>query len=271
MKATLHYAEGDVRVDFSRGIDLSTRIDFYGPQPNAFGIPRARSAPFKAGSFVGDTRRGGSVNCETFVLNPHGNGTHTECVGHIVDERVSVSSLLAQTILRATLISVYPEPIGTSHETYSAPHLPEDIVITARAIQNAIGDRSPVDALILRTLPNPVSKRVQHFSGHNPPFFSDEAMRLIAGFDIQHLLVDFPSVDREEDGGMLPNHHVFWGVELGSRVAPVDLAAKTITEMAFIPDELEDGAGVLTIQVPDLALDAAPSRPRFFRIESLAS
>lgn len=263
MKATLHFADKDVIVDLSKGHDLSTRLDFYGDQPNAFGIPMAHSAPFRAGSFVGDTRLGGSVNCETFSVNPHGNGTHTECVGHIVDARLSVSEMVQKTFMRGHIVSVFPEPLGTSEETYPAPHRPEDIVVTRRSLEQALGNHHPGEALIIRTLPNTQAKRTQHFSGSNPTYLSFEAMQWIVDLQVQHLLVDFPSVDREEDGGILPNHHVFWGVEFGARHCdPVSM--KTISEMIFVPEDLCDGPGVLNLQLPDVLLDAVPSRPRWF-------
>ena len=42
------------------------------------------------GQFIGDTRMGGPCNFETYSITPHCNGTHTECVGHITNERVSI-------------------------------------------------------------------------------------------------------------------------------------------------------------------------------------
>ena len=42
--------------------------------------------PVVAGDFVGSTASGGPVNFFNIRVNPHGNGTHTECVGHIARE-----------------------------------------------------------------------------------------------------------------------------------------------------------------------------------------
>ena len=60
------------------------------------------------GSFVGDTRLGGAVNFVNVMLNPHGNGTHTECYGHIATERVSLHHCLRQFHFSAKLISILP-------------------------------------------------------------------------------------------------------------------------------------------------------------------
>ena len=39
----------------------------------AFGLPGATTSAVQAGAFVGDVRRGGSCNCETHVITPHGD------------------------------------------------------------------------------------------------------------------------------------------------------------------------------------------------------
>ena len=266
MKATLHFVSGDVKIDLESGVDLSTRLEFEGQQPSAFGLPRAWSETFRAGGFVGDTRLGGGVNCETVTLNPHGNGTHTECVGHIVDERVYVSDILQDVFSKALVISVHPEPIGTTNENYEAQHADDDIVVTAKSLATAINQADLSGwALIIRTLPNPESKRHAHFSGHQPTYFTREAMALIYQAGVKHLLVDFPSVDREDDGGLLPNHHVFWDVPAGTHAFLNVPSSNTITEMIYVPDSVVDGVGVLTIQIPDFAMDAAPSRPLYFK------
>jgi hypothetical protein len=76
--------------DYRRRSTSRSRLNFNGPQPNAYGVERARSIPCAAGDLVGDTRQGGSCNFEQYTFIPHCNGTHTECVGHITNERIAV-------------------------------------------------------------------------------------------------------------------------------------------------------------------------------------
>lgn len=267
MKATLHMPHGDVVVDLASGRDISTTLEFHGEQANAFGLPRAEAEPFRAGPFVGDTREGGSVNCETVTLNPHGNGTHTECVGHIVNERVRISDVLEDTLSLCEIVSITPESLSESGESYEAPHSPEDLVVTKAALSAAWSHAAGVNAMVIRTLPNPDEKRHRTFSGNNPVYFTTDAMTFIRQLNIKHLLVDFPSVDREEDGGVLPNHHIFWEVPIGTHQLVNVGLPHTITEMIYVPDDVVDGLYALTIQIPDFALDAAPSRPRIFNLE----
>ena len=90
-------------------IDLSIPLSFNGPQPNAWGVERATSRPVVAGDLIGDTRRGGSVNFEQYTFIPHCSGTHTECVGHITHDRISIRACLNDILIPALLVSVKPE------------------------------------------------------------------------------------------------------------------------------------------------------------------
>jgi hypothetical protein len=66
--------------------------------------------------------------------------------------------------------------------------------------------------------------------------------------------VDTPSIDKADDGGLLGNHRRFFK------------QGKTISELLFIPDALQDGFGFLQFQIPNWSLDSAPSRPIFFSV-----
>ena len=81
-------------VDFSSFNDLSIPINFNGKQPNTYGVDKAISFAYEDGKFIGDTRKGCPCNFETYSITPHCNGTHTECIGHITDERISILSSL---------------------------------------------------------------------------------------------------------------------------------------------------------------------------------
>src|SRR5690606_13966067 len=103
--------------DLSHPIDLAIPLDFDGHQPSCFGAPPARRTHFGVDGWIGDTRRGGSCNVQVLQLNPHCNGTHTECVGHIVDDAVHAATVLRGGLLPATLISIAPTHASgeTSH------------------------------------------------------------------------------------------------------------------------------------------------------------
>ena len=85
-------------------------------------------------------------------------------------------------------------------------------------------------------------------------------VELLNEVGVKHLLVDVPSVDREQDGGKLIFHHAYWGVPDNQRFD------RTITELIYIDDMAEDGPYLLTIETAQFGNDATPSRPIIYPI-----
>jgi hypothetical protein len=77
---------------------------------------------------------------------------------------------------------------------------------------------------------------------------------------VDHLLLDLPSVDRESDGGELVFHHAFWEVPSKPNFK------RTITELIFVDNKIEDGLYLLNIQMAPFENDASPSRPVLYEI-----
>ena len=259
------------RVDLRSPVDLSIPLDFDGPQPNAFGLPRAWRSPYRAGDFVASVEHGAGFNCMDIGLNPHGNGTHTECVGHICAGDHFVHDHLREAFIPATLLSVELDTLARAGESYLPLAQPHELVITAAALHLAWlasgADALWMDALIVRTFPNDPQKRSALWSGQSPAYLSFEAMRWIVNRQVRHLLVDLPSVDREQDQGLLPNHHTFWHVPQGQQQPSPLSQGRTITELIHAPSSLPDGPALLNLQIPPFLLDAAPSRPLLYRLD----
>jgi kynurenine formamidase len=238
------------------GHDISIPLRFNEAQPTFFGAPAASAHAITAGSFVGDVRHGGSCNCSVHTLAPHCNGTHTECVGHITEERLSVRDLAIRHLSAALLTSVTPE---------ASVEISGDRVISLPALRKALGNANLSDyqALVVRTLPNDSAKLTCNYdAGPMPPYFTIDAMRHIVEHGVDTLVVDLPSIDRAQDGGKLAAHRVFWGMPAGSTsAASATRQHATITEMAFIDDAVVDGPYLLNLQVAPFVIDAAPSRP----------
>lgn len=261
------------KIDGENPLDISIPLDFRGAQPNAYGVEKATAKACEAGALVGDTRRGGSCNFEQYKFIPHCNGTHTECVGHLTRERISIRDCLKDAFIPATLVSLEPEKAIESGENYSMDLSDEaDELITRKAIENALrkltdGNQDFLQALIIRTLPNDESKKTRAYPEHVPPFFSNEAMRLMVEKGVKHLLVDLPSIDRAFDEGKLSNHRIFWNVGQGSfETSEASRINHTITELIYVPEEIEDGNYLLNLQIAPFVADASPSRPVLFKL-----
>lgn len=250
-------------------VDLSIPLCFDRPQPGFFGAENATAKPMNIGDFIGDTRLGGSCNAEHIVIIPHCNGTHTECLGHITHERIAVNSLAKEALCLAAVVTIDPIAASIAREEAGLRAEQTDLLITRNKFELAglPGDNSDVTALIVRTLPNDDNKTSRTWTINKTPYFSVEAMEWVVEQGISHLLVDTPSVDRLDDGGHLQAHRLFWGMTLGSHSArDATRPGATITELVYVPEEVEDGLYLLDLQIAPIVSDAAPSRPLLYRI-----
>ncbi|GBG26044.1 Hypothetical Protein FCC1311_022642 [Hondaea fermentalgiana] len=87
---------------------------------------------------------------------------------------------------------------------------------------NKFSGERQLDALCVRALGASYSRefhRARKFTNTNPPYFTGGAMEYMLSLGVRHLLVDLPSVDREESGPLMPNHSVFFGLEPGCGTA----------------------------------------------------
>lgn len=273
MRAFHRIGGAEVEFDLANPTDLSIPMHFGGPQPNAYGVEPATSEACEYGDLVGDTRRGGGCNFEQHTLIPHCNGTHTECVGHITDERISVRDCLRDALMPAALVSITPVMLVDSGETYPNQAADDDPVITSSALASSLNSvgwaAGELSALIVRTLPNSDEKLSRLYRDDIPPYFTTEAMRMLDERGLRHLICDLPSIDRLHDGGRLANHRVFWNMEADSRVAGPDARRnRTVTELMYAPDKAADGVWLLNLQIAPFASDAAPSRPVIFPLSA---
>ena len=210
--------------------------------------------PVMTDQFVGDVNLGGNVNFRNIAFNPHGNGTHTECVGHISSKFYSVNQLLKEFFVEAAVITVNPETkFNEEFET-------EDLVITKKMLQEALPNKQ-TDCVIIRTLPNSEEKISKNYSNTNPPYIEVDAISLFNELGVKHLMIDLPSVDRELDNGALAFHHAFWQYPENPQLD------KTITELVYVNDSVKDGEYIANIQIASFENDASPSKILLFPYE----
>ena len=238
-----HFIETNCPLDLSIGLkDGSENLIAWYVDPPRF-------EPVRANGFLGSVSEGGAVNFRNIFFNPHGHGTHTECCGHITKEVHSINQNLKNYFFKATLISVTPDKIENG-----------DLVIFEKHFSQLF-KTDFTEALIVRTLPNYKEKKSINYSNTNPAYLDLSVMNIIQNLNIQHLLIDLPSVDRECDGGVLAFHHAFWNVPTNPN------RFKTITELIFIDSAIPDGEYILELQVAPFENDASPSRPILYKLE----
>ena len=250
MKAKINNFE----IDLSKPIDISISLSNTDENPIAWYIDKPVIEPVVFGDWIGKVSAGkSSTNFNTIFFNPHGHGTHTECLGHITRDFYSINQCLKQFFFRAELISVQPE----LHD--------EDFVVTKNQIQKALNGKF-TEAIVIRTLPNLASKKHLKYSNTNPPYLAEDAALFIRESGIKHLLIDLPSVDKEKDDGKLLAHKAFWNV---LDVNDLNIDARldcTITEMIYVAEDIKDGNYLLNLQIASFENDASPSKPVLYAI-----
>ena len=240
-------------IDLLKPIDISIPLTNTDENPIAWYIEKPVIEPVVFGDWIGKVSEGkSSTNFNNIFFNPHGHGTHTECLGHITNDFYSINQSLKQFFFFAKLITIEPEKIG------------DDFVITKEQITGLITEK--IEALIIRTIPNQLDKKSRKYSNTNPPYLSQEASIFIRESEIQHLLIDLPSVDKEHDEGKLLAHKAFWNVKDTHNLNADARLNATITEMIYVPDEIEDGNYILNLQIASFENDASPSKPILYKI-----
>lgn len=235
------------KVDLSEPLDISIPLRPGPANVNAWHLEPPRIEPHPINERPGLVSEGAAVNFNDIWFNPHAHGTHTECAGHICREVYSVNRSLERYFFKAVLISLTPE----RHNG--------DLVITSGQLETRL-QGTDCEAVIIRTLPNSNTKLSGKYSNTNPPYLQEEAAKYLVYKGIVHLLIDLPSVDKEEDGGKLLAHKAFWNFD-----GPLRMHA-TITEFIYVPDDIADGDYILNLQMAPFENDASPSRPVLYSI-----
>lgn len=254
MKATINHNNQKFEIDFSKPLDISIPLTNTDQNPIAWYLEKPVIEPVRSGDWIGKVSEGqSSTNFNNIQFNPHGHGTHTECLGHITKEFYSINQSLKTFFFLAELVTLRPYVHG------------EDHVITKIQIQAALAGKTP-EAIIIRTLPNEKDKLSRKYSNTNPPYLDESAASYIRECGIKHLLIDLPSVDKEHDEGKLLAHKAFWNVtDVNVLNADARLDA-TITELIFVSDDIPDGSYLLNLQIASFENDASPSKPVLYAL-----
>lgn len=255
MKAQISYQNDEYQIDLQTGIDISIPLVASVDNPIAWYLDSPQISPVVMGDWVGKVSSGkSSTNFNNIYFNPHAHGTHTECLGHITHDFYSVNESLTTFFFLAQLMTITPETQSDG-----------DRIITLAQVKKGWKEQGQ-KAMILRTLPNSLSKKSAKYSHSNPPYLEAAAAAFLREQGIEHLLIDLPSVDKEQDAGRLLAHKAFWNVTDTQNLNSEARLDATITEMIYVPEEVVDGFYFLNLQIASFVNDASPSKPILYPI-----
>ena len=247
MITTIQYNSRKLKIDLSKPLDISIPIKGDVSNVNAWYIGPPKIEPAVIDGEIVSVANGAVVNFNTISFNPHSHGTHTETVGHITEKVYSINKYLTQFFFLAEVVTVAPEKLG------------DDYVISKKQLQFALGNKKR-EAVVIRTIPNTREKLSRQYSNTNPTYLLEDAAEYLKNKGVKHLLIDLPSVDKEQDGGELLAHNAFWNTKGKLRLDA------TITEFIYVSNKFEDGCYILNLQIAPFENDASPSKPILYKI-----
>ena len=247
-------------INTDNGIDISIPTEFkqnFGPKFYDEFYPSV--SYYKTNSHEYNLDNNGDCNVPIIKLNIHCSGTHTECAQHIDKEAPCINEYNNLNFIPSQLITL--NSVNSTNEKYHCDILEQDKIITKQQLEKKINKNCStfLKGLIIRTLPNKLTKCNNNYNLVPHPFFTNDAIMFIKSLGVEHIVVDIPSIDKYNDNGKLGNHHVFFKDNNKFNL-------NTITEFAYIPNNCNDGKCFLNLQISNFNLDAAPSRPILFLI-----
>ncbi|WP_179351259.1 cyclase family protein [Winogradskyella vidalii] len=247
MIATIQLKSRKLKIDLTKPLDISIPLRGDASNVSAWYLNPPKIKPEIIDGDTVSVANGAVINFNTITFNPHSHGTHTETVGHIVEKVYSINKHLKQFFFLAEVVTVAPEKLG------------DDYVISKKQLKFTLGNKKR-DAIIIRTMPNTRDKLSKQYSNTNPTYLLEDAAEYLKTKGIKHLLVDLPSVDKEQDGGELLAHNAFWNTKGKLRLDA------TITEFIYVSNKIEDGKYMLNLQIAPFENDASPSKPILYKI-----
>jgi kynurenine formamidase len=247
MIATIQYNSRKLQIDLNHPLDISMPLRASKSNVNAWYVDEPKIEPAKDGEWVASVKEGACINFNNISFNPHAHGTHTECVGHITEKVHSINDNLKRFFFLAEVITVAPERLNG------------DWVISKKQIQFALGNKKR-DAVVIRTMPNTRDKLSRQYSNTNPTYLLQDAAVYLREKGVKHLLIDLPSIDKENDDCELLAHNAFWNTNGKLRMDA------TITEFIYVSNKVDDGAYFLNLQIAPFENDASPSKPILYKI-----
>src|SRR5207253_476683 len=116
MLAKIKHHDQTFDIDLSKPIDISIPLTNTDANPIAWYIEKPVIEPVCVGDWVGKVSEGkSSTNFNNIFFNPHGHGTHTECLGHITKEFYSINQSLKSFFFLAEVVTIRPYVQGDDH------------------------------------------------------------------------------------------------------------------------------------------------------------
>ena len=240
----------------------------------AFHLPKLSTSPFEvSGVFIGDVEQGGSCNVDILHLSPH-KLTHLQTETHIISEGTNISDLgliegFALVVDLSGWMGLEKDETLDSNGRKSTNSI--SVAQLQYAVDEAIGQvLSPEQRFNLLAIKTRLSldREDTDYTGRDPLHLEPEVAQFIhdyheivgnPGRQIQTLILDLPSIDREDDGGLLLAHRNYFGIKDGKSQGE----KRSLVEFAYLRG-LETGLYYCQIHPYPIQTNAIIVNPVFY-------
>lgn len=213
-------------ISISRPVKLSP-VEMSG----AFYLPEFGTSTFEYNDvFVGDVKRGGSCNVDIHTYCPH-NLTHIEVSSHVVENGLTVDSLTADDLNGLAFV------IDTQNKYHD-----NDKFLPTDYIKSKIESLQIKPELLIIKSKESSANIHTDYSGNDPISVEPKLSKIISSnFPfIRGLILDLPSIDAENDSGLLLSHRYFFEISESGSVNTLSPKKKFIVELSYL-NKIQEG------------------------------
>ena len=204
-------------------------------------------------------------------LSIHCSGPHLETSAHVLPDMSGCTFALALPLgfaERTLLVTPSLVTLADSGETYPAGN-PCDVVVSASSLAVSLlkfGNERSYDSIIVRIPETAFEMSADAAEILDWPYLTIECAGYLNS-RFSHYRTNSPSVERADSQGGMWSHCGFFGIEHASRTAiSTDSNRRTVGELFFLPEYLEDGPYSLSCPYGDWGLDCAITVPLLYSI-----
>ena len=130
----VYHNNKDYKIDTKQSIDISIPYNFNGAQPNFYDVNPGELTPLKFGETSYSVADGAGCNVPEISMNIHCTGTHTEYVGHLLEDPGDIGMVFKDILIPTVLITVHPKLFNDLKEFYHFSINDNELLISAESI-----------------------------------------------------------------------------------------------------------------------------------------
>lgn len=204
-------------------------------------------------------------------ISIHSSSPHLESAAHVLGKEYfpyNLTDVFPQgTMEECFLITPQIVKLADSNDSYPVGS-PDDEVICRRELMACmdplfLAKDVKVDSVLIRIQDAFLPRYSGSLEIRDWPYLTLEAVEYLR-HRVAHYRTNAPSIERCVSGGGMWSHCAFFGLDIDRRRVESDIIHRTIGELFYIPEGLNDGQYILICPYFDVGIDCAITSPLLF-------